>query len=147
MMFILFCAGFISLSNILFFQGNKYRNASKGKKAMSYLISGSAVCDEWEWVACENGWCNSTNMKDKFKLNTIKFVTVQGINTTLVKRRACDGAIYSVGMTNYAAVLFLIFASLVFFFYMGKRTTMLDEDNVTASDYSIVVKKWVFISP
>jgi hypothetical protein len=157
MMIILFCAGLISLSNILYFSGvnlsfqkEKYRH-DMTYTDLSYLITGSAVCNEWHWVACEPGWCDVTtiNKKNQDRVKEGKepkwnITTVSVLNEgdiTLVKRRACDGAIYKIGMTNYAAVLFLIFASLLFLYYIGKRTMMLDEDNVTASDYSIVVKK------
>jgi hypothetical protein len=107
------------------------------------LISGSAVCDEWEYVACEDGWCDTSMMIGRYNATTTT-VNVNGISTTLVARRACDGGLFKIGMTNYASVMFLIFASLLYLFYIGKRTTMLDEDNVTASDYSVVVKKCVF---
>jgi len=140
MMYILFCAGFISLSNILFFSGGDYRSSSKGEKAISYLISGSAVCNEMTWVACEDGWCNTSKMIGKYFSNTTT-VNLNGVATTLVLRRGCDGALFNIGMTNYAAVMFLIVASLLYFYYIGKRSTMLDEDNVTASDYSVLVKK------
>lgn len=154
MMIFLFCAGFISLFNVIYFGGHEYRyyndNGSeytntKGalKKAAMFLLNGSAACMEFEWVACEDGWCNTAMMQGKYEAITTT-VMVNGQPTTLVQKNACNGDLFKLGMINYGAVMFLIIASLLFFYYIGLRSTMLDEDNLTASDYSVVVKKCVY---
>jgi len=60
--------------------------------------------------------------------------------TVLVQRNDCEGGRLPQGVVNLAALGFLTVIFLLLSIYLGAREVRFDEDKVTSTDYSILVK-------
>ena len=61
-------------------------------------------------------------------------------DTVLVQRNDCEGGRLPQGVVNLAALGFLTVIFLLLSIYLGAREVRFDEDKVTSTDYSILVK-------
>jgi len=144
---ILLIAGFISAFNIYFFASSAYDSS---ESELDYLLRGSAVCTQTEWVPCldcvcteptdgeiDQGWhrterCYNHEFED-------------GSRMAFVVKNECladdHRQLYVLGLINYAALIFLVIS--VYFlldYHLEKETVTFDEDEQTAQDYSLLVK-------
>lgn len=134
MAMVLFLAGLIHLPNLIFYRSDAYSDNSK--KLEWWSLRGSAVCTSTEWVACSNckqeDWDSNVEERGRFG--------VANDGTVLVERNACDGGQLPQGMVNFAALFFLVGVLFLLSIYLGVREVRFDEDKVTSTDYSVIVK-------
>ena len=132
MALVLFVAGLIHLPNLIFYRSQEY---SVDSKDVPWSLRGSAVCTTTEWVACldctEEQW-SSEDQRRGFGRSAN--------DTALIERNACDGGSLPQGVVNLVALFFLAGVMYLLSIYLGAREVRFDEDKVTSTDYSILVK-------
>jgi len=132
---ILFIAGLIHLPNLLFYR-NDYSDARDDAMAdLTWSLMGSAVCTTQEWVACLDCPSDLWNRPAEQK----RFGVAQN-GTILVKREACNFPELPQGIVSLVGLFFLSIAFFVTSRYLRAREVRFDEDKVTTTDYSIMVK-------
>jgi hypothetical protein len=113
----LFLAGLISLQNAI-------------------TLDTSATCEEKVWAKCDPGLCNGNN-----DLGVEVFMDVENSTNLFVKRSNCDGATSTNIACNFASIMFLVIATILFGWYQTRKAIVMDEDKLTCSDYSLRVLK------
>lgn len=131
---VLLVAGLIHLPNLVFYRSNDYSPAGKGPgSGLSWSLRGTAVCTTKEWVVCTD--CK----QDEWALYADR-----GNNTVdgpiFIQRRACEGGNWEQGIVNWVVLLMLTGVLLFLAIYLGAREVRADEDKVTATDYTVLVK-------
>jgi len=136
--FALFVACLISIPNIQFYGSKDYHNHQTsdvyGSSNIPYRFIGSAVCVNTQWVTCEESYCDTTQME----YNYIDYA-ISSVNTTFVRKSLCNVEGRAI-ISSYITIWSLIVFTLFFGWYQRKLAVCLDEDLITASDYSIHVK-------
>lgn len=134
---ILIVAGLINIPSILYYAGPEYSGGQNG--VSSFSLIGSAVCTQLEWVVCadcpEDEWNDSPEEQNRYGTTS-----VDGSPIILVLRNACVGAQLSQGMVNLATLFFLIICFGLLACFQRAREVRFDEDKLSATDYSLVVK-------
>lgn len=130
---ILFVCGLVHLPNIMFYRSTEY--SPNGKEKVPWSLRGSAVCTTSEWVVCPT--C-TVDQWDTEELRD-RFAVTQG-NITLVKHNVCPGGEVSEGVVNLVVLIFLVGVIWLMSLYLDAREVRFDEDKVTSTDYSILVK-------
>jgi len=108
----------------------------------SAIIRSSAICTNNEWVVCstcqQNDWNSApNNARDRFATAlSPDGSTIQN----LVKKNRCEFDNFKLGWPNLLTLGFFVIALGIFNFYLRIREIRFDEDKVTTSDYSLVVK-------
>jgi hypothetical protein len=135
-------AGLINVANMLYYASDKYdandeRYADFGLMKTLYF---SAICTDREWVLCSEGcegnkWWNTIFANQYYGTAT----NADGQEVVLINRTTCLPAEFQQGMINYGSTLFLILCMSFYFWYLGKKEVRFDEDNTTATDYTVVV--------
>jgi hypothetical protein len=129
---VLLICGLIHLPNSTFYRSDEYSPAGKG--GLEWVLQGTAVCTTTEWVVCPecplDQW-NTTEQENRFG--------VAG-NTTLVLHNACQGGEVPQGVVNLVVLFFLVGVVWIMSLYLDAREVRFDEDKLTATDYSIVIK-------
>ncbi|CAJ1970212.1 unnamed protein product [Cylindrotheca closterium] len=154
---ILFLTGTISVFNIYFFASDEYgvNDPDTGftYEGMGNLLRGSAVCTDVSWVPCSDCYCNSTIQGWAFpRINIRCFDTNQTTDgrelddriTFVLKNRCLEdsSAILTLGMINYGVMLFLLPTIYILLgYYLERHAVLFDEDEQSAQDYSIIVKR------
>mmetsp|Transcript_1459 Transcript_1459/g.2883 ORF Transcript_1459/g.2883 Transcript_1459/m.2883 type:complete len:1129 (+) Transcript_1459:720-4106(+) len=145
---ILLIAGFISAFNIYFFASSAYD--SSDNVDLDYLLRGSAVCTQTDWVPCWDCDCSidTVNGTEQAWHRTERCYNHQFANgdewAFVVKNECLDDdhkQLYVLGLINYATLVFLVIS--VYFlldFHLDRETVTFDEDEQTAQDYSLLVK-------
>jgi hypothetical protein len=128
---VLFIAGLINIVSIRYFESDTYIG-EEAHNATELILQGSAVCTNTAWVVCED--CRS----DEWSLDKNRFAMASD-GTILVLRNLCHGAAAVNGITNFFTLLFLLVSFFIFSYYLRLREIRFDEDNVTSSDYSLMV--------
>lgn len=125
--------GLINIPNIIFFQSDEY---SDGQEGVSFTLTGSAICTRGTWQACPS--CDPDDFSSGEENNRLG-ITDQG--QLFVLRNACDyDDILTQGMVNYASCFFAIVFLGLISIYQRKKETIFDEDKLTSTDYSVLVK-------
>ncbi|EJK76259.1 hypothetical protein THAOC_01989 [Thalassiosira oceanica] len=138
-------AGLLNTFNILYYSSAEYdpeRGLSvENLSRVIEMVQYSAVCLSREWVVCADCENERTWWDNMF---TREFYGTaddgEGGTVTLIDRTTCMPAQGKEGMVNYGTMLLLIVCMGLFSWYLNKREVRFDEDNTTASDYSIVVR-------
>ncbi len=74
-------------------------------------------------------------------LNMKNVTSVDGESTLLFAlKNTCGGATFSAGIVNLVAMVFIIISLYYVSYYLGKKEVKYDEDELTAQDYSIIIK-------
>jgi hypothetical protein len=133
---ILFIFGLINISSIEYYASDDYTGGKNFDFTLSAALTGSAICANQEWVVCED--CSASD----WELDENRYATTADGLTTLVKRNLChdDQLFRSVGITNLMTLFGLLFVVGIFSYYLKLREIRFDEDKVTTTDYSVVVK-------
>ena len=134
--FITLVAGLISVYNLMYFASDDYL-PSEERAEIPRLLQGSAICTATSWVPCDTCICQ-TGLEREFGTFPPDRCAV-GSNLTFVLRNDCDGTPWQVGASNFAAVIWVLLATLSLSIYLKKQEIAFDEDEQTAQDYSIVV--------
>lgn len=124
-----FIAGLINIPNIYYFSANY-----SGEKHRGWALEGSAVCTETYWAVCKN--CDP---KDFMGEASDRFAVTDDGETMLVLRNDCEIGVNQ-GIVNWITWLFFSLFLLAVSVYLRAREIRFDEDKMTASDYSVVVK-------
>jgi len=139
--------GLFNIPTIHYFRQPEYsdrRNSTASFNMASFtnfLISGSAVCDNYKWVDCVN-CVNCTDFSDDrvfvCENNTEEFSDCS-IDTKKYKRNTCETITgQNVGLTWTSHIIII-----VGFLYMSNRQEhkeqTADEEKISSSDYSIMV--------
>ena len=121
-------AGMINISNIYFF-ATEY----SGDKSRGWALEGSAVCVQTYWAICND--CPEEDFRGEA---ADRFGTTSD-GTVLVERNDCEIGLEQ-GIINWATWVFFFLFLTAMSLYLRAREIRFDEDTVTASDYSVVVK-------
>lgn len=128
---LMFIAGLINISSIAYYASEEYNGDSELNVALP--LRGSAICANTAWVACSD--CKESDWsRDKGRF------AQAADGTILVLRNLCVGAEVENGITNFTTMLFVLFAVALFSYYLRLREIRYDEDKVTTTDYSVLVK-------
>jgi len=130
---VLFVAGAIHLPNLMYYRTDY--NSEKTKQDMRWSLRGSAVCTTTEWVVCEDCTNNQWNTADE----ELRFATAED-GTILVQRNDCDNELLPQGIVNIVGLVFLTVVFMILSYYLRAREVRFDEDKVTSTDYSVLVK-------
>jgi hypothetical protein len=137
---LLLLGGLLNIPNMVFFSSEEY---SESQKNTTWHMRGSAACDVHEWVPCmdcfkEGELFPLTAVENNLR---VKNVTNAATNEkmTFILKNSCDGAVFSVGMTNFGTVILLIVGLLFVSYYLKKKQVEFDIDEQTAQDYSITI--------
>jgi len=132
---VMFVAGLINVPNMLYYASTDYSENGQAS-VQSFFLVGSALCTTFEWAVCRNCLAEdfSHDIEQKARLGFAPDGTV------LVERNACHGARFEQGMVNYATFFFLLISMAFISYYQNAREVKADEDKLTASDYSVVVR-------
>ena len=122
----LFIAGTLNLPMVWYFWNY---DADGQRDGIANVVKGSAVCDDTEWVACED--CNDA-YAEKYP-----DYRLDGENVMI---NACNFEDWLVpGLFSYTASIVLLFVFGGFFSLQKRAEIVFDEEIQTASDYSIKV--------
>ena len=145
MAFALLVAGLLSLPNMLYYASDDYNGEESSSlqnkdDTRFFTVPFSANCENFIWAECESSeYCPL----DRLAENDIEYMTNNGDSITLVKKNNCDGGdgpTFQQGMINFGALMMVMVITVLFNIYQSKKQVVYDEDKVTASDYSIIVK-------
>ena len=135
---IMILAGLMNIPNFRYFSSQAYSN---GQEGVSWVLKGSAVCTDQEWVPCPN--CTMDDFKDTpYRVQNVTGLDENDktIDLMFALKNNCDGAILSVGMVNFATTIFVMISMVIMKIYLTRMEVKFDEDEQTAQDYSIVVR-------
>ena len=122
--------GIINLPAIAFYAGDVYNGGAA--PANNYILRGSAVCTNTEWVSCSD--CTPEQWADDPKRYR------ESDNTYLRNKCGRGDDLTTIGYTSLATIVVVMLSLVVFSFYLHAREVRFDEDKVTTSDYSLVVE-------
>jgi hypothetical protein len=130
---VLLLCGLIHLPNLVFYRNSDY--SSVGKEYLVASLRGSAICTDTEWVVCTDCSLDQWNNKEEAD----RFA-VASDGTVLVLRNLCPGGEIPQGVVSLTVLVVLVVVLFLLSFYLGAREVRFDEDKVTSTDYSIIVK-------
>ena len=121
----LFIGGLLSVFNIYFFASGDY--AVGGELGSSYLLYGSAICTNTSFEVCID--CNCTGGGQGWE-RTNRCAVVDN-NLTMIEKNNCleeEGKMRTLGIINYATVLYLLFSIIALDFYLKRQAIAFDLD-------------------
>lgn len=121
-------AGLANITNIHYY-AQKY----SGEKNRGWALEGSAVCTLEYWAVCDD--CP----EEMFQGEAAKRLAEAEDGTILVQRNACRFGLEQ-GIINWATWLFFFVFLAGMSMYLRAREIRFDEDKLTSSDYSVLVK-------
>lgn len=136
MSMILLLAGLLNIYSIYYYGSTEY--SPNGKNSLStFSLVGTAICTTGDWVVCAEGCTqegySSEGEDDRFG--------IADDGTVLVVRNGCDdGSFLQNGMVNWITLLFLGILMALVSLYLKAREVRFDEDKLTSTDYSVIVK-------
>ena len=154
---LLLLAAFINIPNILYFSSATYSNNQPG---VPFLLKGSAVCTDFDWVPCPNCTVqdlgsgrhgeavsayrnvfdyNNNNNGQSFLPSSSPFL-VNNSTLTFALRNKCNGVTVQAGMINLVTLLLFVFGAMVMTRRQQLQEVIFDEDEQTAQDYSIHIR-------
>lgn len=138
----LLIGGLFSLRNIFYFFSDDYD--IQNDRDINLLLRGSAICNSTEWLHCDTGYCEL----ERLKLYGVTYATnTNGSGQTFVQRLKCpvddtnDNDVLQAGIWNIITLLVFIIITLGFSKFQSRQQKVMDENVITASDYSIRVVK------
>jgi hypothetical protein len=134
MALVLLVCGLIHLPNLIFYR-NDY-NGDVVKDVQSLSLLGSAVCTDTEWVVCSD--CRATDWSSLEELN--RYRLADDNTTILVLHNLCPGGEVPQGVVSLVVLVFLVVVLVLLSVYLGAREVRFDEDKITCTDYSVIVK-------
>mmetsp|Transcript_37390 Transcript_37390/g.112020 ORF Transcript_37390/g.112020 Transcript_37390/m.112020 type:complete len:983 (-) Transcript_37390:2665-5613(-) len=100
------------------------------KGGIWWVVMGSAVCDDTEWVECRS--CNEDQYSDMYP--------PYRIDGQYARKNVCNFQDWLVpGLLGYVSTVVLLASFGVWFYLQGRAEVLFDEDVQTASDYSVKV--------
>ena len=123
-------AGLVSTSNIYYFYSDEYSGEGGSRR---WALEGSAVCTDRSWARCAN--CKEEQFRGE---SGSRFAKAPG-DIVLVERNNCDIELEH-GMVDWAVWFFFLLFIFAMSKYLRAREIRFDEDKLTASDYSVVIK-------
>ena len=130
---VLFICGLIHLPNLIFYRNGVYNVV--GKTDLPKSLFGSAICNSTEWVVCSD--CTKTQWDSLEERDRFANATD---GTNLVLQNTCRGGELPQGLVSLAVLFFLVCVLLILSVYLGAREVRFDEDKVTSTDYTVIVK-------
>lgn len=129
-----FVAGLLSFPQLFFFSSS-YSNLKRfdniKDSVRNFLLVGSAVCTDSHFVTVSNCY----EVPPEFPTNRFR------LDTCEMKRNTCGEVSLIAGLFSWITVIFVaISVVFIFFVYQAKIINHFDEEELTASDYSIMVK-------
>lgn len=137
---ILLFVGLINVAGIWYYASPTY-SGEGGQNDLMFSLIGSAVCTLGEWVVCED--CSPSNWNTIEEQNRYGVYTdADGNEVSLVLRNKCLGAEipYPGIVGNWVSLIVLIIAFGLLACFQRAREVRFDEDKLTATDYSLIVK-------
>jgi len=138
---VLLLAGLFSIPNMLYYSQSEYQSIDDFSfKDQGYFLWGSAICNSTEWVTCDADFCDTKLMSNRSE--PIKFATPMddSVTETFVQRSLCNGGTNKTIGFNFVTLLVLFILTFIFYYYQKLLAVRYDEDSLTASDYSILIK-------
>ena len=135
---ICFIAGLLYIPVIHFYRSNDYSEGEDSANSNSWVLRGSAICTDTMWVPCPG--CG--NHEDDFDATRLANGTLQSDPNTVVYfalRNLCEGANWEQGVNHLCVAAFMFISICVLSWLLLKGELKFDEDNLTASDYSVRV--------
>lgn len=129
---ICFIAGLLYLPSILYYRSDEY--ASHRSDISNQALRGSLICTETKWVPCPN--CTLSEIAN----DASRIATCTDKNLTFLLKNDCAPLKWQEGMNHFGVLCFLIVSIVLLGFHQKHLELSYDEDVLTASDYSIVVK-------
>jgi hypothetical protein len=137
-------AGLFNIPNMLFYMSEEY---SKGQIGVDFMLKGSAVCNDYQWVPACDGCLDDIPtevlglpiFKQFEKDYRIQTLTQNGQTMSFVLKNMCNGAVLRVGMINLGTVILVILGMLCMAKYLIDKQEQFDIDEQTAQDYSISI--------
>jgi hypothetical protein len=133
MAIVLFICGLIHLPNLIFYRNEYNGDVIKDIDVLS--LFGSAVCTDVEWVVCPD--CQFEQWKTPEERS--RFL-VANDGTKLVLHNLCPGGEVPQGVVSLVVLFFLVIVLCLLSLYLGAREVRFDEDKITCTDYSVIVK-------
>jgi len=128
---ICFIAGLLYMPSILYYRSHHY--ASHRSDISNQVLRGSLICTDTKWVPCPN--CTL----DEWDGDKSRIATSSDFLTFILKND-CAPLRWQEGVNHFGVLLFLLTAIVALGFHQKKLEQSYDEDVLTASDYSVVVK-------
>lgn len=127
-------AGLLYIPSMMYYSSTEYASDSSSE-IQNPALAASLICTDTKWVPCPNctvgGWSTDSS----------RFATSpQNANLTFILKNDCASLEWQQGMNHFGVLCFLILAIVALGFHQKKLEQSYDEDVLTASDYSIVVK-------
>eukprot|EP00527_Entomoneis_sp_CCMP2396_P005983 CAMPEP_0198140732 /NCGR_PEP_ID=MMETSP1443-20131203/3854_1 /TAXON_ID=186043 /ORGANISM="Entomoneis sp., Strain CCMP2396" /LENGTH=982 /DNA_ID=CAMNT_0043803251 /DNA_START=336 /DNA_END=3284 /DNA_ORIENTATION=- len=132
--FMLFVAGLLNWYVMRYYASSDYSEDKDG--GLSVFLKGSAICSTFEWAVCPNCTSSEFDTNDDTK---VKY-GVAADGAILVLRNACGDDLLGVGLVNYCTFFLLAICLMLMSAYLTAREIRSDEDKLTATDYSVVVR-------
>ena len=128
----------LNIPNFIYFSGNEYNNGDVSIKEASFLLKGSAICSNYEYVPCLN--CTLENyQRNRFALAVDENGSVADGFAFVVKNNCLFDDTIS-GYINLATLCLFGIGMILMYRYTKWHAKIFDEDEATASDYSIVIQ-------
>ena len=128
----------LNIPNFVYFSGEDYNNGDVSIKETSFLLKGSAICSNAEYVPCFN--CSL----DDFERNRFALAVDEDGNVAdefaFVIKNNCIFDDFRPGIINIATLILFGIGMILMYRYTKWHAKLFDEDNETAQDYSIVVQ-------
>ena len=130
MFFICAC---INIPSMLYYASSSY-SGEGGKAHLPWALQASAICTNKTWVVCND--CTEEEWSWAEEAGT--FARAQD-GTVLVERNACGGAMIFDGLIDFFTFVFVVLFLSAPSYYLYVREARMDEDVLTADDYSLLV--------
>ena len=156
----MFVASLIHIPSILYYSSTDY--SSYGQSAVKFLLKGSAICTENEWVPCPtcervNASSSQVDFTDITALDASTFTELWKVELWTTSRviESDDGLLfglkntcgegdeqylYARGIVSFVGTIFIVITLLALGEYQRKLSVEFDERNATATDFSIEIK-------
>lgn len=139
-----FVLGVINIPNMMYFAGPEYSDSqvnSDSQVAFPFFAKGSAMCTRTKWVPCPE--CVASN---GFRSNLKRLAQYtnhengQNVTLTFALQNNCNGSTFRTARISFVTLVFLVIGIVALKFYQKQWEIKFDEDEITARDYSIVIK-------
>jgi hypothetical protein len=132
---VLFICGLIHLPNLIFYRNSDFNGDSSKEDITAWSLRGSAICTDTAWVVCSDCTIDQWNRNEE-----VNRFRIADDGTVLVLKNLCPGGEVPQGVVNLIVLCFLVIVLFLLSIYLGAREVRFDEDKITATDYSIIVK-------
>lgn len=127
-------AGFLNIPNFIYYSSEQY-NQNPMQEVSQVLLDGSAICTDTSWVPCPH--CTESHFASERIGQGRNLATNETVRFAL--RNNCEGVTIQTGMINYATFWLMVVGSIIMNLYLNRMIVVFDEDEQTATDYSIQI--------